>query len=52
VTNINMVRVVHGTSRLGLYLTCNRPVQDQVGGFPTRNRPVIIMGLLVRVSVR
>ena len=32
--------------------TRNQPVQDQVGGFSTRNRPVTVTGLPVRVAGR
>ena len=41
---------VHGSGGLGFFLTHNRPVQDQVGGFLICNRPVTVTGLLVWVA--
>ena len=43
-------RAVHGLGGSGFCPTRNQPIQDQVGGFSTHNRPVIVTNLSVRVA--
>ena len=47
---IILYRVVHGSGGSGFCPTRNQPVQDRVGGFSTRNQPITVTGLLVRVA--